>query len=300
MAEGRNIYTVKAFTSDPDEGSAAAVVPDAAGLTDEQMLAVARAMGFSETAFMLPTELAGVEFRLRWFTPTIEVSLCGHATVATLKVLAQEGRLPTDGSHRTIETLSGTLRVAVEKDENRQIHRLQLPVPEFREMEIPEDKAKVLLGLYPSDRLTVWPAVTHGDVPFVPLISIGNLKKLRPDFRRMKDDPVFSCVCFFTSETLKLGNTWHCRFFAPGYGINEDPVTGAINGPLGAYWYQYVDPFKPPRAEYVGEQGDIIGCPGRVFVTVEGDGARPTNVEIGGEAVITAKESLNDVLQRIT
>jgi len=299
MAEERYIHTVKAFTSDPARGNAAAVVAEANGLSDGQMQAIARVMGFSETAFVLPTDLAGVEFRLRWFTPTVEVSLCGHATVATLKVLADLGRLPTDGSPRTIETLSGVLRIAVEKDVSRQIHRLQVPVPKFHDLDIPAEKAKSLLGLYQSDRMPVWPTMATDDDPYIPVISIGTLRKLRPDFVRMKNDPDFATVCFVTGQTLEVGNTWHCRFFGPGMGIDEDPVTGAINGPLGAYYYQYIDMAKPRRAEYVGEQGDIMGCPGRVYVTVEGDGAQATGIEIGGEAVIVSKESLGQVMQRI-
>jgi trans-2,3-dihydro-3-hydroxyanthranilate isomerase len=299
MAGDRDIYTVKAFTDDPAGGNAAAVVPDATGLSEAQMQAIARVMGFSGTGFVLPSDDSMVEFRLRWFTPTVEVPLCGHATVATLKVLAELGRLPLDGSPRKIETLSGVLRITVEKDRQRQLHRLQVPRPEFRPFRLPEEKAKALYGVYQSDRMSIWPIVATEYDPYIPVISIGTLSKLRPDLARMKSEPGWGTACFFTGETLELGHTWHCRFFAPALGINEDPVTGAINGPLGAYFYQFVDTAKPPRAEYVGEQGDLINCPGRVYVVVTGDGAVPTDVEIGGEAVILKNEPLEDLLRRI-
>jgi len=297
MTDGQFIYTVKAFTNQPEGGNAAAVVPDASGLTDEQMQAIAKKMDFSETAFVLPPTVTGAEFRLRWFTPTVEVPLCGHATVATLKVLAEEGRIPVDDSALKIDTLSGALRVSVIKDEDRQLHRLQIPVPTFKKITIAEDKAKTLFGLYQSDMMFVWPLVTSAEGPFVPVMSVGTLRKLRPDFERMKHDPDYGAICFFTGETLEVGNTWHCRFFAPGMGINEDPVTGAVNGPLGAYYYQFCDTVKPPRVEYIGEQGDIIGQSGRVYVTVTGDGEKATDIEIGGEAVIVGKQSLDDVLR---
>jgi PhzF family phenazine biosynthesis protein len=299
MTGERDIYTVKAFTTDPLGGNAAAVVPEASGLGDTQMQAIAQAMGFSETAFVLPTEVPGAEFCLRWFTPSVEVPLCGHATVATLKVLTDLGRLPVDGSPRKIETLSGNLRITVEKDHQRQIHRLQVPVPEFRPYEISNDKAKAFFGFYQSDYMSVWPMMATEHDPYIPAISISTLRRLRPDLPRMKSEPGLGTVCFFTGETLELGHTWHCRFFAPGLGINEDPVTGAINGPLGAYFYQFIDTVKPPRAEYIGEQGDIINCPGRVYVTVKGDGSMPTDVEIGGEAVITKTEPLADLLRQM-
>lgn len=299
MSEQPLIHTVRAFTTDPTAGNAAAVVPDAGGLDEQQMQAIARVMGFSETAFVLPTEIDGAAFRLRWFTPTVEVSLCGHATVATLKILADEGRLPVEGRAQKIETQSGVLRIGVEKKDEGQIYRLQVPLPEFRQVKIPDEQAKTLFGLYQSDQMTIWPTVTDGDHLFIPVISTGTLRKLRPDFARMKSEGKFPAVAFFTGMTFEIGHTWHCRFFAPGFGINEDPVTGAINGPLGAYYYQYVDTVKPPRVEYIGEQGDIINSPGRVYVTVKGDGQRATDLEIGGEAVTVKSEPLENILRRL-
>jgi PhzF family phenazine biosynthesis protein len=298
MAGEHDIYTVKAFTADPLGGNAAAVVPQAAELSETRMQAIARVMGFSETAFVLPSEVPDAEFRLRWFTPSVEVPLCGHATIATLKVLAELEFLPVDGSSRMIDTLSGNLRVSIEKDGRRQLHRLQVPVPEFEPFTLPDEKAKALFGFYQSDRMSIWPTVRTKHDPYLPAMGLSTLRRLRPDLPRMKSEPGLGTACFFTGETMELGHTWHCRFFAPGLGINEDAVTGAINGPLGAYFYQFVDTNKPRRAEYIGEQGDIINCPGRVYVTVEGDGTKATDIEIGGEAAITRTEPLEDVLRR--
>ncbi len=298
MTEQRLIYTVKAFTGDPEGGNAAAVVPQADGLTDDRMQEIARRMGFSETAFVIPSTDDAAAFRLRWFTPTVEVNLCGHATVATLKVLAEESSFATDGSAKKIETLSGLLRVSAVVEGKKQIHRLQVPLPNFEPLEVKEEQLKSLFGFYPSDYMTLWPRVIDDVYPFFPAMGVGSLRKLRPDFARMERESLLNNATFFTGETIELGHTWHCRFFAPCYGIKEDPVTGAINGPLGGYFYEYIDSKKPKRAEYIGEQGDIIGSPGRVLVTVEGDGAKPTGIEIGGEAVITNKLPLDDILPR--
>jgi len=248
----------------------------------------------------LPTDVPEAAFRLRWFTPAVEVSLCGHATIATLKVLADLGRVPVDGTPSKFEALAGVLRVSVERDRQRQVHRLQVPVPEFHPFKLSDEKAKYLFGFYDSDRMSIWPMMATTNDPYFPSIGLSTLRKLRPDWARMKADPDYGTACFFTGETVELGHTWHCRFFAPRLGINEDPVTGAINGPLGAYYYQFVDTHKPSRAEYIGEQGDIINCPGRVYVTVEGNGSTAADVEIGGEAVVTGREPLDDVIQRIS
>ncbi len=299
MTDERHIYSVKAFTTDPAGGNPAGVVPEADGLTEAQMQDIARQMGFPETAFVLPTEVAGADFRLRWFTPKLEVHLCGHATVATLKVLTSLERFPLDGSPRKIESLSGILRVSAAVEGKRQLHRLQVPLPEFEEYDLPTEELKSLFGFYQSDLDPLLPAVRDKYGPFIPAMGLSTLGRLRPDFARLRHHDTLGTACFFSPDTFNQKHDWHLRFFAPGFGIDEDPVTGAINGPMGAFWYQFVDTVKPPRAEYIGEQGDFIESAGRVYVTVEGDGNKATDIEIGGEAVIFKDEPLSDVLARV-
>ncbi|PSQ40505.1 PhzF family phenazine biosynthesis protein, partial [Halobacteriales archaeon QS_9_68_42] len=107
----RRVHLVDAFTTDPLSGNAAGLVPDAEGLTDDQMGAIARELNASETAFLLPSDDA--ERRVRYFTPTQEVDLCGHATVASHAWLAEAGRID-DGTHG-LATNVGVIEVTVDE-----------------------------------------------------------------------------------------------------------------------------------------------------------------------------------------
>src|SRR2546422_3912824 len=112
------IKHINAFTRNPFLGNPAAVVTKADGLTEKQMQLIAREMNLSETAFVLRPTRTGADLRLRWFTPTVEVSFCGHATVASFHALVEEGRFGTGrpGQYSfQLETRSGILPVSVQK-----------------------------------------------------------------------------------------------------------------------------------------------------------------------------------------
>jgi PhzF family phenazine biosynthesis protein len=285
----QTIHRVNAFTERPDEGNPAGVLADARGRSDDEMQAIARWVNLSETAFVLPATVPEAAFRLRWFTPTTEVHLCGHATVAALHVLAAEGRVPRTGTPVRIETLSGLLEVRVDEG----LHCLQIPVPEFTAFDVPLDELDRLYGLKPTDLDPALPAVAvENEGAFIPIRSLERLHGLAPDFERMKRGAVLDAACLFTRETVEPANAWHLRFFAPRFGIDEDPVTGAVNGPMGAYVYQHVMPDASGPLTFTGEQGDILGRRGRVMVRVEGDGGRATRIDIGGRAVLVESVAL--------
>jgi len=292
------IYRVHAFTANPREGNPAGVVPQAAQLDDHQMQAVATFMGLSETAFVFPSRQPRCLFQLRWFTPTIEVRLCGHATVATLKVLVALNLFPAEGRSAHIETLTGILQVRVEKTREGQFHWLEIPPPDFQEVTLDTDQLRKIFNLRTRDLHLGLPAVrdkSDGDL-YIPVCGIEVLKRLEPNFDRMRTSKRWGATCFFTPETFELQNRWHCRYFAPAYGVDEDPVTGAINGPLGAYHRIYAQLDEPDEIEYVGEQGDLIGHQGRVRVRVRAKGKIINSLEIGGEAVIVSKMPLSSVM----
>ncbi len=299
MAEDPDIYRVNAFTLNPEEGNPAGVVPQASHLDAHQMQLIATSMGLSETAFVLPTLQPRCRFRLRWFTPTTEVRLCGHATVAALAVLTELGILTADGHCHLIETLSGNLRIRVDPGEYGRHHWLQIPPPHFREIIVAPEELRRLFAIEPQDLDGRLPAVRDEDGPYIPVRSLEILRRLRPDFARMRASDTWKGACFFTEETVEPQNTWHCRFFAPGFGIDEDPVTGAINGPLGGYHRLYLrSQQESQQVEYVGEQGDFIGHRGRVRVRVRGLGDEIHHLEIGGQAVIVDHMPVSAILTR--
>lgn len=293
------IKHVDAFTTERFAGNPAGVVLDARGLTDAAMQKIARELNLSETAFVLPPTAKGAEIQIRWFTPEIEVPLCGHATVAGFHALAEEGMhgMKKPGSHYfRVQTKSGILGVLVDKKYSGTIVEFQLPLPRFQVQKHVPAPLIESLGIRSSD--------VHHDLPFVkqsylylPVKKLAMMRKLQPDISRLhkilKATHTLG-ISVFTLQTIDRSSAVHSRFFAPEAGIVEDPVTGSANGPLGVYLYQYaiardypVASFVMPdgRIEFIGEQGDEINRKGRVKIRLRVTGHGVKQVSIAGEAV---------------
>jgi trans-2,3-dihydro-3-hydroxyanthranilate isomerase len=289
---------VDAFTSDPFLGNPAAVVLDARGLSDQRMQQVAREMHLSETAFILPATASKADLQIRWFTPAMEVRLCGHATIASFHALAEDEMfgMKKPGMYSfNVQTKSGVLPVVVEKKHNGNVIEFGIPSPSFRVKKRPPGSLLKALGLRLSDCDSRLPVVIDKYL-YLPVRKLSTLHRLTPDFTSLlsitKSLNVLG-VCVLSLQTVEESSAVHSRFFAPVAGINEDPVTGSANGPLGAYLYHYALPkgFPVPlmwlsdgRIEFVGEQGDVLGRKGRVKIrlAVKRDSE---SVGIAGEAV---------------
>jgi len=294
----RRTLLVDAFTDDPLTGNAAGVVPDAAGLTAEQMLAVARELSVSETAFLLPPEAAEADRRVRYFTPTQEVDLCGHATVAAHAALFADGALDP-GTHR-LETAVGVLPIEV--TESGTVWMTQ-DDPEVRVVDADYDRIAAALGV---DRaalvdvgadLPVARATTGLPFLIVPVNFLERLGEADPDLDAVEaladaHDAVGVYAC--TVDGLDADATLHARMWAPGAGVPEDPVTGTASGACGAYLrsvgaFGGDDPAGDGEGlpeEMVFEQGHFVDRPGRVRVRV-GDAVR-----VGGDAVVSLDGTL--------
>lgn len=285
MGERIRVYIVDAFTSEPLAGNAAGVVPDAEGLSAEQMRKVARELAVSETAFVLPSEPA--DRRLRYFSPTQEVDLCGHATVATHAYLAAEGVV--DAETHTVETNAGVLDVEVDEGT---VWTAQ-PSPRVDRTEADFDRLADALGVDSAALAAVGddlpPAVASTGLPFL-VVGVDFLESLGtadPDFgaiERLASDHDAAGVYAFTFDTLEADSTLHARCFVPGLGIDEDPVTGTASGACGAY-LRYVDAFGSLPDEMRFEQGHFVDRPGVVRVQVEAAGDDATSVRVGGRGV---------------
>jgi PhzF family phenazine biosynthesis protein len=293
------IAQVDAFTDTPLTGNPAGVVGQADGLTETQMQAIAREMAVSETAFVLRPKKPGADLAIRWFTPANEVPLCGHATVGAFHALAEEGkhgmRLPGSFPFR-VETRSGVLPVTVEKEPRRITVRFGLPVPEFQRAGQHKLEMMHLLGVQPEDLESHLPIV-GADYLYVPIRRLHALFELRPNLPGLAQFLVnrgYGGLCVFVTETVERTSAVHSRFFAPHQGIDEDPVTGSANGPLGAYLFE--QRIAEPRdgvLEVIGEQGDAIGRPGRVKIRVGVEGDHVTSVEIAGRAVTVLRGNMH-------
>lgn len=287
------IYWVDAFTDRPFQGNPAVVVPQADDLTDFQMQQIAREVNCSETAFVLTALAPEADFRLRWFTPTQEVDLCGHATIATFHALAQEGRFNLSQGVTQIlyiETRSGVLPVTVDWTESRPWIWLTLPGCSFEA--IAPDLAQqlaVVLG-FP---VSVSPTAVRDSLNQDVLVSIAHLHELQSlspnmtELAQLGKQEGWRGICVYTTETVEPDSTAHSRFFAPQSGISEDPVTGSVSGPLALLLHQkdleqkdleHNGPLRPPIYRF--EQGDCMGRPGRLLIELKGDVSK-----LGGQAI---------------
>ena len=290
-------YQIDVFTDRPLGGNPLAVFPEPEGLTVEQMQALAREMNLSETTFVFPSDVA--TRRIRFFTPMDEIPLAGHPTVGTWWTLAELGvlGLPPDGTHEvTQETDAGVLPVYIELAGGRPTRVTMVQAaPEFGVRA--EDTARLATalggapGLIPDEPV---PQVVSTGLPqlMIPTVSLEALEALPSGgaglqltalLRELKTE----CAMLYASETRSPEATVHCRMFAPGLGVTEDPATGSASGALGAYLVQNrVIELQDGRARLVVEQGLEIDRPSYINVEVAADpSGRATEVRVGGEAV---------------
>ncbi len=287
---------VDAFTRHPGQGNRAGVVLDAAGLDDATMLAAARAVAASETAFLYPGD-NGADLRLRWFTPGEEVEFCGHATVATFHVLAEIGRLAVPGRY-TLDCLAGRLEVELEPAGDHSRVWIATPRRPWDESPIPAESLMPLLGGTAAMLDRALPVMRSGSKIFLPLVRREDLWSLAPRWDELAAAGLAHDVWgfyAFTRETFEKDHVTHGRLFAPAVGVREDPATGAANGPLGEYLAMHGVLRLPPQGGVVrarSEQGDAMGRPGRLDLEVTGSPGRIERARVGGEAVTVMEGTL--------
>lgn len=273
---------VDAFTDEPLAGNAAGVVPDADGLSEAQMQAVARELAASETAFLLPSERA--DRRVRYFTPTTEVDLCGHATIASHAVLRAEGDI--DDGTQTLETEIGVLDIELDGE----TVWMTQDNPEIRTADIDLERVATALNIAPAAIADVGLPLARSStgLPFlvVPVTFLSVLGDCEPDMAAIEEccEAVDAVGMYaFTFDTLSAEATAHGRMFAPLAGVPEDPVTGTASGAVGAYLREFeaVD-----ETGMLFEQGHFIDRPGRVRVRVGEE------VRVGGRAAVALDGTL--------
>ncbi len=283
----RDVYQIDAFTKQPFNGNSAAVI-FADDLTDEEMQAIAKEMNLSETAFISSSDKA--DLKLKWFTPAIEVELCGHATIASLHYLAERNIIQRN-SPITFETLSGVIECLVDED----TYYMKLPVPIFEKFESRYDDIINTLGIDQNDLDDQYPFIlqNNGNL-FIYVRSLEAIKNLKPNFKELvklsKEEGDFTEVTVFSRETVEAENDAHLRFFAPYYGIDEDPVTGSANGPLLLVMRKLGLIEKDTEGKtFTFEQGDFLGRMGRVNVSFS---QGKNELMIAGNAVTVLKGEL--------
>ncbi|MDI6401188.1 PhzF family phenazine biosynthesis isomerase [Balneolaceae bacterium ANBcel3] len=284
---------VDAFTRKPFTGNPAGVVLDATSLKGSDMIRIARELNISETVFVLPAENENNDLRIRWFTPTQEVNLCGHATIAAFHALAEEGRFDlqvNEPQSFLVETQVGVLTVDVEWFDMRPYIKLSLPTPAF--FPYPGDIRYLCGALGLADielSQKVKPQITGSGLCYVPVKNLDSLETLEPNqhlLKNLNDRHDLSGFAVVTTDTGDMKADWVMRFFAPSLGIFEDPVTGTANGPMGAFLWKngFLDK-KKKNFTFQGAQGGSINRPGIVNVNMLIKEDEVSVLQIGGEAV---------------
>ena len=260
---GITIYQVDAFTEKPFGGNPAAVCMLSAPGDPEWMQNVAREMNLSETAFIYRRDDG---FSLRWITPAVEVELCGHATLASAHVLWETGVLGEDEQAR-FHTASGLL-TALRKENQIELNFPATPPEAVAAPKGLEDALGIEAGYIGKSRYDY----------LIEVDSESKVRNLKPDFGKLRTLSVRGIMV--TSAAATEGFDFVSRFFAPGAGVDEDPVTGSAHCTLGPFWQD-----RLKKNEMTAYQASARG--GVVRVRVEGE-----RIFLSGHAVTILRGEL--------
>lgn len=293
------VYQIDSFTKEKFKGNPAGVVLNADGLNDSQMQQIARELNNSETSFLFLPDDKNCDGVIRYFTPKTEVPTCGHATIAAMYAKALEDNL--DSCILRIKTKIGILPFEIIKENGD--YRVIMTQGKFELSPTLDsettDKLISALGLVKSDLDNKCPIQIASTGHSKVMIGIRDRKKLidlSPNFNDLASlSKLINCNGYFVftfdsdiPEILTYG-----RMFAPAIGINEDPVTGNANGPLGGYLVQNkIIDFESNVFEFNGRQGETIDRQGVVNVKVTIVNDIPLLIQIKGEAVVIFKTEI--------
>lgn len=287
MAKEIEIFQIDAFTAKAFQGNPAGVTFSNDLVEDEKQL-IAKEMNLSETAFISASKTA--DYRLQWFTPTKEVDLCGHATIASLHYLFENGMI-SNNQNISFETRSGRINCSIT---NRK-YFMQIPTPQLDEFDGCKEEILNALGIARVDVFDLPFILLDNGYLFISVNTLDALWKIKPDFNALNElsetKKEFFDVAVFTNETIEKESSAHLRFFAPYHGIYEDPVTGSACGPLLLVLIKlglinnYID-----DSVIVFEQGDFLNRKGRVGVKFN---FSKNELTISGNAVTVMRGKLN-------
>ncbi|KRL00871.1 PhzF family phenazine biosynthesis protein [Liquorilactobacillus capillatus] len=280
-----DVYVVSAFSKNNTGGNKAGLVFDRPDLTSVQKMAIAKELGYAETAFITESKLA--DFRLEYFTPTEEVPLCGHATIATFTFLNLTNKLSK--SDYTIETKSGILSMKVGTDG---MVFMEQNVPTYSNI-LTSDSFNACLDTNSIDSKIPIQIISTGlrDI-LLPVRSSKALQKLKPNFKAMaalsKEQNVVG-VHAFSLEESESKITAICRNFAPLYDIDEESATGTSNCALACYLFKYVE----KKSQYTFEQGYNLNSPSRIVVNLTTHDNVIDGVFVGGYGYLVENKSVS-------
>jgi PhzF family phenazine biosynthesis protein len=304
MPQDLEFKLVDAFAVSPYSGNVAGVILQADGLTDRQMQLIAREFNASETTFILEPTIRDAAVKFRWFTPGCEVSFCGHATLGAVHALLEIGRfahaLKEPGTVLPIETKSGILTIRTESHGDHGTYTIWLDMPhcEPKRGTVVVPTLAKYLGL-PVDAVDpAIPAIrTQDDDVILGVRTLPTILGLEPsmaDLARYCRKERIRGVCVTTTNALSAATAVQSRFFAPAAGVDEDPVTGSVHGPLGLHLVNCgIIPLVGGTADFLCAQAKGGGSAGVVHLVVTESTSGKRHVRIGGRCVTTATGTLD-------
>lgn len=303
MIRKYNLYQIDSFTKEKFTGNPAGVITNADGLSEEEMQKIARELNNSETAFIFSSDSNEYDAHVRFFTPKNEVPICGHATIAAHYSRAIEKNLDTSMVYQ--KTGAGVLPVDIVKENDDYKIVMTQGKIEFGDIIDGINKERLLkaLNIKDSDLLKNYKiqivSTGHSKV-MIGIKNIETLHSLEPNYDELsKLSSIINCNGYyvFTVDPEDGEILIHGRMFAPAVGINEDPVTGNANGPLGAYLVHYnLVNNDNSSFKFKAKQGEAINRAGVIEIEVKIEDKEPVEVKISGNAVVIFKSEfiLND------
>lgn len=291
------IYQIDSFTKEKFKGNPAGVVLYADNLNATQMQLIARELNNSETAFVSKSKDNESDYSVRYFTPTTEVPICGHATIAALYAKAQEDSL--ESCTIRIHTQVGILPIDIEKIADD--YRITMTQGAFSLSPILDDAKSIIaaLGLTDVDldgKCPIQIASTGHSKVMIGINSRQTLNDLQPDLSALaKLSAQIQCNGYFifTFDTDDTEVLTYGRMFGPAIGIDEDPVTGNANGPLGGYLVQNnIVSHDNNYFAFTAKQGEKINRLGSMKVQATIKDGIPTVIRITGDAVTIFRTTL--------
>lgn len=312
----RDYLIVDAFSTGPFTGNAAAVVLDARRLDERQMQTIATELAVPATAFAwsdedtaraqadadAPSPTAS-PLRLRWFTPSVELSMCGHGTLAAAHALVETGRIPWDDSSQCVELpvdcQAGRVTVFIERwpgEGGGRINWIEMIPPTLTPFPLPAAELSSLIGCGP-EAIELIPVVKTQDRDLLVLVKdVITLNGATPDFHRIgmfSERHDIRGICVSTVNTLTPSLHVQKRYFAPALGINEDIASGSVHGPLCAYLVKHnLVPLRDGAAGMVCVQGKPGGRVGLLYGLVRPLPGDRYNVRVGGKAITSMRGQL--------
>lgn len=295
MSDGRPLLQVDAFSARPLQGNACAVLFDADDLDDDTMLAIAREMNLSETAFVMRSDAA--DFRARYFTPAEEIPLAGHPTIATAFALVETGRFRLEDDHGliTLELPAGIIPVEIEA-----------PGGVVGRITMAQKKPEFLREYEPSDVLPAFGLSVDALLPgapiqtvstgtpqiMIPVRGLADLRGIRVDvakYRALRERGDFFSPHLFCLEGVTPEGSTFARHFGVPPDTPEDPFTGSATGGMAAFLWRHGLIQEP---SFVAEQGHWMHRPGLAWVDVVGPPDDIETVKVGGRAALVFEGTL--------